>query len=75
MIIAAEDRFRSKLNTPGLVGPSHESVEKNLENTGAFVAGIGLLLEKYKIQGYQDAYAKLKQQLADYDEFVRKEVQ
>jgi uncharacterized protein (DUF885 family) len=70
----AEERFREKLNAPGLNGPSRIAVEKNLENTKAFLTGISLLLEKYKIQGYQDAYAKLKEQLTAYDDFVRKEV-
>ncbi len=74
MTLAAEERFREKLTTPGLVGPSRLAVEKNLENTQAFLTGISLLFEKYKIQGYQDAFAKLKEQLASYDEFVRKEV-
>lgn len=74
MTLAAEDRFREKLNAPGLLGPSRPDVEKNLENTNAFLTGISLLFEKYKIQGYQDALAKLKEQLASYDEFVRKEV-
>jgi len=49
-------------------------VEKDLGNTQTYITGIGLLLEKYKMQGYQDAYAKLKEQFASYDEFVRKEV-
>ena len=74
MTLAAEERFREKLNTPGLVGPSRPDVEKNLENTSAFLTGISLLFEKYKIQGYEDALAKLKEQLTSYDDFVRKEV-
>jgi Bacterial protein of unknown function (DUF885) len=72
--IEAEERFREKLRVPGLVGPSKAEVEKNLENTNAYVTGIGLLLEKYKATGYQDAFTKLKEQLASYDDFVRKEV-
>jgi hypothetical protein len=70
----AEERFREKLKTPGLLGPSKAEVEKNLENTNAYVTGIGLLLEKYKMRGYQEAFAKLKEQLASYDDFVRSEV-
>jgi Bacterial protein of unknown function (DUF885) len=70
----AEARFREKLNTPGLLGPPKAKVEKNLENTQAYITGISLLLEKYKIRGYQDAFTKLKEQLASYDDFVRKEV-
>ena len=74
MIAMAEERFMEKLSTPGLLGPSKLEVEKNLENTNAYVNGIGLLLEKYQMHGYQDAFAKLKDQLTAYDSFVRKEV-
>jgi hypothetical protein len=70
----AEQRWREKLKTPGLLGPSKEEVEKNLENTNTYLSGIGLLLKKYKIEGYAPAYAKLKEQLTSYDDFVRKEV-
>ncbi len=74
LTLQAEERFREKLKTPGLVGYSRLSVEKNLENTSAFLTGISLLFEKYKIAGYQEALAKLKEQLVAYDDFVRKEV-
>jgi Bacterial protein of unknown function (DUF885) len=74
LTIQAEERFREKLKTPGLIGPPKAEVEKNLENTNAYINGIGLLLEKYKMRNYQDAFAKLKVQLASYDDFVRKEV-
>jgi hypothetical protein len=74
LIEQAEARFREKLKTSGLLGPAKIEVEKNLENTATYITGIGLLLEKYKITGYQPAYAKLKEQLTGYDEFVRKEV-
>ena len=69
-----EDLFRERFKTPGLLGPSKQEVEKDLGNTQTYLNGIGLLLEKYKQQGYQEAYAKLKEQLAQYDDFVRKEV-
>ena len=69
-----EERFREKEGNPALLGPPKEEVEKDLSNTNAYVTGIGLLLEKYKIQGYQPVFAKLKEQLAQYDDFVRKEV-
>lgn len=70
----AVERTRERLNTPGLRGPSKDQVEKNLGNSAFFVAGIGQLFEKYKIEGYQEAYAKLKEQLTAYDDFVRKEI-
>ena len=67
-------RYREKAKNPALPGPAKELIEKNLENTSTYVTGLGILLEKYKLQGYSEAYAKLREQLAEYDEFVRKEV-
>ncbi len=67
-------RYREKAKNPALLGPAKELIEKNLENTSTYVTGLGILLEKYKLQGYSEAYAKLREQLAEYDEFVRKEV-
>ncbi|MEP6715764.1 MAG: DUF885 domain-containing protein [Terriglobia bacterium] len=72
--IISEQRFRDALKNPGLLGPSRIKVEKDLGDTQTFITGIGLLLEKYKLQGYQEAFAKLKEQLNEYDDFVRKEV-
>lgn len=72
--IRQEQWLRETFRKPGLLGPARISVEKQLENTHTYVNGIGLLLEKYKIQGYREAFAKLKAQLAEYDDFVRKEV-
>lgn len=69
-----EKRFRQKLTTPGLLGPSKVEVERDLQDANTYITGIGLLLEKYKLTGYQDAFAKLKEQLAAYDDFVRREV-
>ena len=70
----AEERFRDSLKTPGRLGPARIQVQNDLQNSAAFVNGIGLLLEKYKMQSYQEAFAKLKEQLAAYDDFVRRDV-
>jgi hypothetical protein len=70
----AEARFLEKAKTPGLLGPSKQQVEKDLQNTETYVTGIGLLLEKYKLQGYQEPLAKLREQMTEYDDFVRREV-
>ncbi|HLJ47787.1 MAG TPA: DUF885 domain-containing protein [Bryobacteraceae bacterium] len=70
----AEDRIRESLKRPGLVGPPKAEVEKNLANSAFFVNGIGQLFEKYKIEGYQEAFARLKDQLKEYDEFTKREI-
>jgi Bacterial protein of unknown function (DUF885) len=72
--VRAENVFRDKLKTPGLLGPAKPEVEQDITNMSAFSTGIGLLLEKYKLAGYQEAYAKLKDQLTAYSDFLRKEV-
>ena len=47
----AEERFRESAKEPGRRGPWRAEVEDELKNSAAFVNGIGLLLEKYKIPG------------------------
>lgn len=70
----AEQWYRDQAKNPALLGPPKAKVEQDLEKTETYLNGIGLLLEKYKLRGYEDAFAKLKAQLAAYDDFVRKEV-
>jgi uncharacterized protein (DUF885 family) len=70
----ARDRIRERLARPGLLGPIKDKVEKDLTNSASFLDGIGKLFEKYGIAGHAEAFAKLRQQLAEYEEFVRREV-
>lgn len=70
----AEADVRSFLGNSQLLGPFKEQVERNLNNNATVVAGIEELFKKYGIKGYEEPYAKLKEQLAAYDEFVRKEI-
>lgn len=72
--VLSEKLFREKLNAPGLLGPPKAEVEQDLAEMDSYVSGVGSLLEKYKMTGYQDAYSKLKEQLAQYKQFVRTEV-
>ena len=74
IVTQAEQTFRDALKKPGLRYPAKVEVQKNLENTNAYVDGIQALFEKYKIAGYRPVFAKLKTQLNEYDDFVRKEV-
>lgn len=62
------------MKTPGLLGPARQEVEQDIANINDFSNGIGLLLEKYKMTDYEEAYAKLKTQLLEYSDFLRKEV-
>src|SRR5579883_2301653 len=68
-------RYRERLKQdPNLQGPPKAEVEQDLVNSQAFVTGIGVLLEKFKVQGYSEAYAKLRDEINQYNDFVKKEV-
>ena len=70
----AEDYIRTRLADRKLRGPFKDEIERNLANNQTVVAGIGELFQKYGVAGYEEPYAKLKEQLAAYDAFVRKEI-
>ncbi len=72
--VLAAEYTRSRLALPGLLGPTREEVEKSLQTTATFTDGIGELFAKYKLGGYEAAYAAIKKQLADYEAFARAEV-
>jgi uncharacterized protein (DUF885 family) len=59
---------------PGQLGPAKVEVETNVARADFFIDGIAQLFDKYKIEGYQQAYGVLKQQLVDYNAWVKKEI-
>ena len=59
---------------PGQQGPPKVQVETNLARADFFINGIAQLFEKYKIDGYQEPYAKLKEQLVSYNAWVKQEI-
>ena len=70
----AEARIRSRLQTPGLLAPIKEEVERELGNSAAYVQGIEELFKKHGVGGYEKSYKELAKQLTAYDEFIRTEV-
>ncbi len=70
----AIDDTRAQLNQPGLIGPIQREVETNLAQTDFFLDGIKQLFEKYKVAGYEEPLARFKEQIAAYNDFLKKEV-
>jgi hypothetical protein len=70
----AEAFIRARFDEPELLGPFRDEVERNLGNTQRFVDGIGQLFEQHGIEGWEEAHARLREQLAAYDAFVRDEL-
>jgi uncharacterized protein (DUF885 family) len=55
----------------GVIYPAKTEVETELGRNQNYVDGIAALFTKYKLTGWEEPYAKLKTQLADYDAWVR----
>lgn len=72
--VLGEQFIRSRMDRPGLIGPFKDEIEKDLQNSATYIKGIEELFKKYGIQGYEEPYAKLREQAAAYEAFVRKEI-
>jgi hypothetical protein len=70
----AEDRTNDRISLPGRIGPYKGEVETDLQQADTYINGIGTLFKKYNIAGYEEPYAKLKAQLAEYNDFIRKQI-
>ena len=71
LTVLAEQRMRERLGEASLLGPPRAEVEKNLGNTSFYLDGIEKLFQKYQVAGYEAPLAKLKTQVAAYNEFVK----
>jgi uncharacterized protein (DUF885 family) len=65
------ERMKQQMAKPDMIYPSRSEVETQLSRNAAIVDGIASLFQKYKLTGWEPAYAALKTQLADYDSWVR----
>ncbi len=65
------ERVLEQAAKPGIVYPARAEIETELGRNAHYVEGIKTLLEKYHLTGWQDAYAELSAQLADYDGWLR----
>ena len=69
-----KQRVKEQMAKPGVVYPARTEVETELGRTSNYVGGMAGLMEKYKIQSWQEPYEKLKTQLAEYDNWTKENV-
>jgi len=69
-----KERVQAQIAKPNMIYPAKASVETNLSRNTLYVDGIASLFKQYQLIGWEEAYAKLKTQLADYDDWVRKDI-
>ncbi len=66
-----KQREMEQMAKPGVVYPSVGEMETELGRDKNYVDGMQSLFEKYKLTGWQEPFAKLRQELADYDTWIR----
>jgi uncharacterized protein (DUF885 family) len=66
-----KQRVMEQMAKPGVVYPSAVEMETELGRDKNYVDGIGQLFRKYKLTGWEEPFAKLQQQLAEYDTWIR----
>jgi hypothetical protein len=57
-----------------LLPPAKPQVERDLANAPILVQGLERLFDQYKLEGWREPFATLKQQLSEYQQFVRTEI-
>ncbi len=66
-----KQRAIEQMAKPGVIYPPKTELETEMARNSAYVQGIAALMEKNHLQNWQEPYAKLKTELADYDAWVR----
>ena len=67
----AIDRTAERFDTPGLIGPYINEVNKGLGDTKQYIDGMRELFEKSGLAGWEEPLATLSRQLVAYDDWVR----
>ena len=70
----ARQRYEEKSGTPNLLQPTKIEVDQALANVDTYIAGIGKLFAKYKIDGADASLAELSTQMKDYIAWTSKDV-
>jgi uncharacterized protein (DUF885 family) len=66
-----KQRAMEQMAKPGVVYPSVAQMETELGRDKNYVDGMQQLFVKYKLTGWEQPLAKLREELADYDTWVR----
>ena len=70
----AKDRISERFDVEGLVGPYRGQVEQDLERAETMITGIESLLAGTDLQGWEDSYTALAEQMRDFNDWVRAEI-
>ncbi len=74
VFLDAIGRSTERFEVDGLVGPYDEEVEKDLQNQERFVAGVEELLRGSGLDGWEQTFARYKEQVGAYGDWVRQSI-
>jgi len=66
-----KQRMVEQMQIPGVIYPARAEVETEISRNSNYIEGIAALMTKYNLAGWQEPFGKLKQQLEDYDVWVK----
>lgn len=64
-------RTEEQIAKPGIIYPAKMEIETEMARNSNYIEGIAALMKKHNLTGWEEPLAKLKQQLTDYDAWVR----
>ena len=64
-------RVEEQMAKPNMIYPARLEIETELARSGNYIDGMAALFKQYKLTGWEEAHAKLKTQLTDYNTWVR----
>ncbi len=64
-------RVEEQMAKPNMIYPARLEIETELARGGNYIDGMAALFKQYKLTGWEEAHAKLKTQLTDYNTWVR----
>jgi uncharacterized protein (DUF885 family) len=66
-----KQRTQEQMAKPGVVYPARVEIETEMARNSNYIEGITALMQKRNLTGWQEPIARLKQQLTDYDAWIR----
>ena len=67
-------RSSERFDEAELLGPYREALEKDLSDAPRYVAGVKQMFERAQLTGWEDEFARLEDQLADYASWLEAEM-
>jgi len=69
-----QERTELQMKKPDMIYPSKQEMEVELSHNASIVSGIAELFKKYKLTGWEPAYATIKKQLEAFDAWEKANV-